>query len=243
MDVEKVCKIYNHEYAINYNENFLLGPNFKECTEYETNLLESLLNTSKNWLDVACGTGYYLNRFNNKERVGLDISPAFVVIIRQAKSHNLFFEFQCRDARPEWNNKWDLVSCMWYAYCYAGSVFEVEKMVCNLIDWTAIGGCCYLPVCDPDNLCKSAIPFQPASDSTDGRIEITAIVWNWIDEPSQIKHTGLIAPHLKFLTNLFLNAFEEVQLFQYPTFLADVLEYRKAIIATKKRNTKNIANK
>lgn len=57
---EQVLRIYDEGYSDLYDESFLLGPNFAECTAHEIGLLGGLLKTARSWLDVACGTGYFL---------------------------------------------------------------------------------------------------------------------------------------------------------------------------------------
>src|SRR5262249_25451009 len=154
-----------------YDASFLLGPNFLECTEYEASLIAGFLCSASSWLDVACGTGYFLSRFPEVHRCGLDLSPAMLEKARLANRDVLFVEGDYRVNRPEWENQWDVVSCMWYAYCYAGSMSGVETLVRNLAAWTSPDGVCFLPVCDPDVLCKTSIPHRPPADSSDGRLE------------------------------------------------------------------------
>jgi SAM-dependent methyltransferase len=235
MDAAEVCRIYDEDYAAIYDESFLLGPHFRECTEFENSLIGSFLRHAQSWLDVACGTGYFLSRFPTVHRCGLDIAPAMLQQAARANPGVCLVEGDYREARPEWHGQWELVSCMWYAYCYAGSVSDVETVVRNLAGWTATGGTCFLPVCDPDVLCKTKLPYRPPADSDDGFLEVTAIVWNWIDEPSGRRHTGLVAPHLDHLVALFESVFEEVEVLVYPAFQADCLQSRKAIVARMKR--------
>lgn len=105
-----------------------------------------------------------------------------------------------------------------------------------MIDWTAPGGSCFLPVCDPDVLAKTQLPCRPPADSEDGRLEITAVIWNWIDDPSGKQHVGLVAPLIRHMRELFLPSFEHVQVVAYPAFKKDCLAARSAIVATGKRN-------
>lgn len=236
MDAKELLRIYNRKYAAVYDKSFLLGENFRECTEYETSLIGAFLRSGRSWLDVACGTGYFLSRFPGVERCGLDLSPAMLEQARRANPGVPLVEADYRVDIAEWRDRWDLVSCMWYAYCYAGSVTGVETVVRNLAMWTAPEGTCFLPACDPDVLCKTKIPYRPPPDSSDGRLEVTAVVWNWIDEPSGKRHTGLIAPHLDHLVALFESHFRDVRVHTYPPFQADCLQSRRAIIARMKRS-------
>ncbi len=234
MQREEVLRIYDNDYSTVYDASFLLGDNFRECTEFEVGLIADLLRGAKNWLDVACGTGYFLGRFPTQERAGLDISPAMLEMARQANPGVSFYEQDFREHRAEWVNRWDLVSCMWYAYCYADSVADVRRVIHNLASWTSPGGVCFLPVCDPDVLCKTKIPYQPPPDSDDGRLLITGVTWTWIDEPSGKRHDNLVAPTLEHIGGKLRDYFKEVRLLEYPHFQSDCLESRKAFIAKRK---------
>lgn len=232
MNGEEVIRIYDEQYAELYDGRFLLGPGFAECTTYEIGLLDALLKTARSWLDVACGTGYFLSQFPGIERCGLDISPGMLARARRANAEVTLVEGDYRDDMPQWHGRWEVVSSMWYAYCYASSVRGVEKVVRNMIQWTAPGGTCFLPVCDPDVLSKTRLPYRPPADSKDGRLEITAVIWNWIDEPPGRQHIGLVAPLIQHMRELFMPFFGRVEVIAYPAFKDDCLAARNAIIAT-----------
>lgn len=231
MKREEVLRLYDRDYSAIYDDSFVLGDNFRECAEFEVEIISDLLRGTENWLDVACGTGYFLSRFPNLERAGLDISPAMLEVARRANPGVSFYEQDFREDRAEWVDSWDLVSCMWYAYCYADSVSEVDTVVKNLASWTSPEGTLFLPVCDPNVICKTEIPSHPPADSDDGRLLISGVVWSWIDEPSGRRHTNLVAPNLDHLSQILEKHFSEVELLQYPRFQADCLEARKAFIA------------
>lgn len=230
---EEVCQLYDVTYAAAYDANYLLGKNFIEATQYELSVVSGLLRTARNWLDVACGTGYFLSRFPQRERAGTDISLAMLQIARQANPGVQIFESDFRQPRNEFENRWDLVSCMWFAYCYADSCREIDQVIENLASWTSPDGTCFLPVCDADVLCKIRIPYEPPPDSDDGYLRIAGIIWDWIDKPSGKQHINLIAPHIEHIIEQFSRWFKDVQLLRYPAFQDDCLAGRKAIIAQK----------
>jgi SAM-dependent methyltransferase len=237
VNAREIINLYDREYAETYDATFLLGKNFRECTLHELELIGGFLGVAKSWLDVACGTGYFLSHFPNIERCGLDLSPAMLEQARQANPGVAFIQGDYRVDISDWHGRWDFVSCMWYAYCYAGSLADVETLIRNLASWTAPRGTCFLPICNPDVLCKTKVPYRPPADSPEGRLEIPAIVWNWIDEPSGRRHDGLIAPHIDHLATLFESFFREVEVYHYPQFEADCLQSRSALIARDKRQT------
>jgi SAM-dependent methyltransferase len=239
MDKDEILGIYDRVYASSYDENYLLGENFLECTEYEEVILSELLAPARNWLDVGCGTGYFLSRFPHLERCGLDISPAMLEVARARNPGVPFVAGDFRIDVPDWFSRWDVVTCMWYAYCYVSSFKEAEAVIRNLAAWTALGGSCFLPVCDPDVLCKTKISCRPPADSDDGRLEIAAVIWNWIDEPSGRVHSNLVAPLPDHLVRLFKKYFSDVKLIEYPHFESDCLASRKAIVARSRRKIGN----
>ena len=226
MNTQRVLEIYDARYASAYDNRFLLGEHYHEATAFEVSLLGTYLRPSDRWLDVACGTGYFLAQFPHIERCGLDVSPAMLAQARIANPGVPFVEGDFRDPHEEWRDRWDFVSCMWWSYCYAGSVAAIEIVMRNLAAWTSPSGTCFVPVCDPEELCKTEIPCR------DGGTEIAAVVWNWKDQRSGIRHNGLIAPHLDHLVALFQSLFTTVELIDYPAFSKDAVDgTRRAIRA------------
>ena len=179
-------------------------------------------------------TGYFLSRFPQVERAGLDLSPNMLDVARDANHNVPFFEGDFRDAKEEWTNRWDLVTCTWYAYTYADSVEEIEGVLRNLASWNTPNGICFIPVCDPDVLCKTKIPDEPPPDSQDGWLQITGITWTWIDKPSGKQHLNLVAPTVHHMGRMLRKYYQDVRLITYPHFEADCLESRSAFIATGK---------
>src|SRR5689334_12866426 len=112
---EDIRELFDREYAAHYNDRFLLGDAYGESAEYEVSLLSELLQHAGNWLDVACGTGYMLSRFPGVRRAGLDLSPAMLEVAKRENQDADFFLGDFLVDRPEWHNRWDLVSCMWLA--------------------------------------------------------------------------------------------------------------------------------
>lgn len=235
MDVTELRSLYDAEYAATYEDNYLLSDLYRECTEFELSLISQLLKGGQSWLDVGCGTGYFLSQFTHVERAGIDISPAMLEQARRANPKILLRLGDFCDDVAEWRDRWDLVTSTWYAYAYSGSVFNVERIIRNLAAWTSPGGTCFLPVCDPDVLCKTTIPLHPKADSSDGQLSITGVVWTWVDQPSGRRHTNLIAPNIQHMVEVFREFFDDVEVMKYPRFKTDGLAVRKAIMAKKKR--------
>src|SRR4051812_41927154 len=110
---EYVTRLYDEEYASSYEDKFINSDRSRADVQHELVLLEQFLAESRTWLDVACGTGFFLRHFPDVERAGTDISPA---MLRRARDGNpgvplLLHDF--RDPLPAWEGRWGLVSCMW----------------------------------------------------------------------------------------------------------------------------------
>ena len=84
MTRDEIIRLYDEDYASTYEEQFLLSPLTKADTKFETDLLREFLKPGVTWLDVACGTGYFLRQFPEVERAGLDLSPAMLQRARTA---------------------------------------------------------------------------------------------------------------------------------------------------------------
>jgi SAM-dependent methyltransferase len=224
----EVRNLFDDEYAAAYDQNYLLGENFRECTELELSIVKQLLVGGQSWLDVACGTGYFLSRLPDVERAGLDLSPAMLGVARRANPGVLFYEHDFRDEFGDLRDRWDLVSCMWYAYCYAESMDEIHRVIRNLASWTSPCGACFLPVCDPEAVCKIDILYPRAAH---GDLRISGVIWTWTDMPSGKYHRDLLAPRTEYLLEMFREFFNDVAVVTYPAFAADHRAARKAIIA------------
>jgi Methyltransferase domain len=235
MDKKDLLNLYNQEYAEVYTASFLTAENFVECTQYEVSVIRDLLSEGSNWLDAACGTGYILHQFPTIYRSGFDASPAMLKVAHDLDPSLTLYEHDFRNVRDEWKGKWDLISCMWYAYCYANTAAEIERVISNFTTWLSAHGTLFLPFCDPNVLTKLTIPHQPPADSDDGSLTIDAVIWTWTDEPSGRVHENLVAPTRQWMTRTLQHYFMDVELVRYPTFGMDCLKTRAAFIARNKR--------
>ncbi|AFY35384.1 tetratricopeptide repeat protein [Calothrix sp. PCC 7507] len=233
MDKNDVLKLYDEDYAQEYNRKFI----FSDChADFEqetiTNLLSEIGEGAK-WLDVACGTGYFLSCFPNIERAGLDISPAMLKVAKQENPGVLLIEGDFRVKHPQWQGEWDLVSCMWWAYCYVESLSEIEKVVENLASWTSERGVCFLPIGNPEVVAVGEIDLPYVIENIamyGGRIKLEGVIWSWIDEESGKQHLNLLAPQLEHMVSLLGKYFDSIEIIEYPSY-----KKRKAIVARSKK--------
>jgi SAM-dependent methyltransferase len=233
----EVRELFDEDYAKHYNQRFLLGDAYQKITEYEIRVLQELLRGAGSWLDVACGTGYILSRFPSVQRAGLDLSPPMVALARRDNPDAEFFIGDFLVERPEWHNKWDLVSCMWHSYSYVDTVEDVTCLLRNLASWTSISGKCFLPVCDLETLCGQRVPFTRELDTLDGTVKVEAVVWSCLEQSGH-RQMNLIAPHKELFIQEFRKYFNRVSLIDYPRFDSSVSPSRpRAVIAEGKLST------
>ena len=110
METKQVLETYDDDYAATYNQKFLLNESSKRDADFEASLLRQFLSKGASWLDVACGTGYFLSLFPDVKRAGLDISPAMLAHARRENPGVELFQRSFLDEIPEWEGRWDVVS-------------------------------------------------------------------------------------------------------------------------------------
>ncbi|MEZ5346257.1 MAG: class I SAM-dependent methyltransferase [Pyrinomonadaceae bacterium] len=242
MNKTDVLNIFSAEYAKEYNDRFLLEPLSKVNSDFELSVLKELLSPQTKWLDVGCGTGYFLSQFPDIKRAGLDISPFMLEEAKRANPNAIFFkEGDCRKEYPEWNAEWNLVSCMWLPYTYFDSFSEFETLTTNMINWLSDGGDLLLPVMDIEDFrFGQLVTFEEIVDKIyPGKIQINGFIWSWIEEETKKKHDCMIAPHVEHVIGLMTPFFETVELIRYPPFQEGWVS-RKAVLARSK--TSNTGN-
>src|SRR5262245_49746429 len=132
MNREEIIDLYDDEYAASYEQKFILSSLAKSDTDFELRLIRRLLRPRESWLDVACGTGYFLRHFPEVERAGIVLSPAMLKLAQSANPGATLLQHDFRDPIPTWNDSWGLVSCMWYAYGLVNTVSDLQAVVRNL---------------------------------------------------------------------------------------------------------------
>jgi len=237
MDRRQVLETYDDEYARTYDRRFVLPGHYGVKTEFELKLLSELLEPGWKWLDVGCGTGYFLSRFRGVERAGIDLSPAMLAHAREANPDALFFrEGDFTEDVPEWHGQWDLVTSMWYAYGMVESLAAVRGVVDNLAAWTSDRGVCFLPLFDPRKIRGVKVPYLHRNVAfPPGTVLMTGVTWSWI-EASGKRHEHMVAPATEEMMSMFEDHFDAVELVRYPSFpWFGRGRHVKALIARKKR--------
>lgn len=234
METEKIKELYDEEYARNYDQRFIFDKDYKHVADFELEILSKLLGNSNSWLDVGCGTGYFMSKFPNVKRGGMDLSEGMLTVARERNKTALFLEQgDFRRTREDWNNSWDLVTCMWCAYCYVESMSEINRVMQNLSDWTATGGICFLPICDLEDVLFGRVELphhDPDIKIFGGPKFVNGVVWSYIDNLHNKNHENLLSPHIEYLIKLFKESFVRVETVYYPPYPYPIPGQRKGLL-------------
>jgi len=233
MNRDEITGLYDDGYAATYDQEFLLAPLVKSDTDAELALLRKLLVPGTSWLDVACGTGFFLRHFSHIERAGFDLSPAMLRRAREGNENVPLFQRDFRDPFQEWNDRWGLTSCMWYAYGLVDTVGDMLKLIANLWAWTAPTGTCFVPLADPRLITGVNLPYQAPTHNS-GKVMITGIMWSYVEDDGRKVHSHMLAPNIEFMVEQFEQYFRKVEVVRYPPAF-EGWAGRPAILASDKR--------
>lgn len=230
MQKEKVWGIYDTDYVANYNSAFILEPYSKAGADFELSVLRQQISNNAKWLDLGCGTGYFLSQFPGIQRAGYDLSPAMLEEAKRVNPDALFFkQGDFRSDVPEWEGKWSLLTCMWCAYSYVEDLAEVEKVVANMVKWTKDVGDIFIPVVDLEDLRLVNVAYEEPNPVYGGSTYINSCTWTWIEKDTSKVHVQ-IAPHVEHFVKLLQPYFETVEIIYYPPF-QDGWNAKKAVMA------------
>lgn len=241
MNQKEVLDIYSENYATEYNERFLLNPFSKMSSDFELSLLRQLVSPQTKWLDVGCGTGYFLSQFPGIKRAGCDISPFMLEEAKRANPDAMFLqEGDCRNEYPEWNEQWDFVSCIWQPFTYFDSFSEFETLITNMINWLDVGGNLFIPILDMEDIRFGQIVTyeEKVEKFYSGIVQVNGFIWTWLEEETNNKHYIGIAPHTEHVIRLLSPFFETIELVRYPPYYEGWVS-RKAVLAKAKTRKKD----
>jgi SAM-dependent methyltransferase len=233
MRSDHVRGLYDDEYAASYEEKFIHSERTRADAEHELEVLRELLAGARTWLDVACGTGYFLRHFAEVDRAGIDISPAMLERAKQANPGVPFLLHDFRDPLPTWEGRWDLVSCMWYAYGLVDTIDELETVIRNLWSFTSDEGTCFVPLADPRLMTGLPLPYRSDYDET-SHLQFTAIVWSFVEEGGRKVHLNQLAPNIEYMVDQFEGLFASVEVIRYPPAF-EGWTGRPALVARRKK--------
>lgn len=214
--------LYDTDYAKSYDERYLHSPTFKDKTIGEVKIIDKALSALEGppkWLDIACGTGYFLAQFPSHERAGLDFSPGMLTLARDRNPDATFYQGDMRKRQLFPPGSWSFITSMWYAYMYLGTVNRIQKFIRNASYWLTDTGLFFFPVCPFENIAPGApidcpYPLVSSHPVVGGPIWISAVQWSW-EEPNGKYHENLIVPHPALIKETLENSFASVRLIRY----------------------------
>jgi len=218
MTPNQIRDLYDDAYAARYDGYFLLTPDhgFQEKMRIELFTLQMLTRAVTTWLDVACGTGFYLKHGRSRPDLtvtGLDLSPAMLARARQANPDATLVEGNFLDDHPDLVGRHALTTSLWGAYGLQESLAEVATLVANLARWTAPGGTVFMPVFMPERFAalQASGELMPgvSLDEPDGT------AWTYL-EPDGKCHTRVLSPPTQVMRSLFAPLFDSVAIDPYP---------------------------
>jgi len=234
---DQVLEIYDDEYANTYDERFLVSEYSKQSSDFELKILKKNLNEGDKWLDVGCGTGYYLSVFPNLERWGVDISAAMLKIAESRNPTAKFINEDFREFLSQTNETWDFVSCMWTPYNYVNSLYEFDLFIENLVRVVEENGNLFIPIFDLEDIRPHTVldyRWDSEMPGYEGAVILTSSTWTWKEKISGKEHKHLIAPQVGYFLDKLSGSFEELRVVRYPVYRPDWVS-RKAILCRKKR--------
>lgn len=238
MTIDEVLETYDDSYAQRYDESFLLTPDhgFLHKTRFEVELLRELTYGAASWLDVACGTGYFLEQGRGRPNIscaGLDLSSAMLAVARRRNPDALFVQGSFLERRADFRGRWEVTSCMWGAYGLQEKLSDIETLVTNLAAWTAAGGRCFLPVFD-----LSLFEDRRVRGVLIPGVEVDLARDRWsFREPDGKVHRDMLTPPVTVMVDMLQRHFGEAESVPYPITPGQENSLpMTAIIATKQEN-------
>lgn len=214
MKKENYVYPYDKNYSKNYENLWINYPLYKNEKNIILRTLSNyLIDSERTWLDAGCGTGFFLNYFNQiKTKAGFDKSETMLEIAKSKNSNTLFLEqHDISNSNSKWNNQWDIVSCVGQPWSYLANIQLIEKTVYNLYNWTSIDGICILT---PDEVIhKSSYDFL---NNANASFFLNATIHSYIDHGCG-EHKHLIFPFIDQWVIWFSKYFKKINLNIYDT--------------------------
>lgn len=237
MKSTQVTETYNAGYAAAYDQTFLHAAWARPSLDFQLDLLREHLTGAQNWLDVACGTGFVLSQFPEIERTGLDLSADMLAVARERNPGVEFVQRDFRQPWPAWNDRFAVVTCMWWAYCLAETMQEIKALVARLAEWTTPDGTCILPLCNVNKFDLHNIRLPYIDSNVRGRCMITGITWAWRQENGE-RHDDVLSPQVEHMVLMFRQHFDEVEIVSGDlAVVGEGWQVQDVLVARRKRGT------
>ncbi len=229
-DVKALYRVY----AKDYNELWHLGGEWAGETGHHLDTLRSLIGPDTRWLDVGCGSGFYLSQFPGVVRGGLDLTPEMLAEAASGSPDaEVFRQGDMRDDVEEWHDSWDLVTSTGQAWTYVDTVGEVHTVADNMARWTAPGGKVFVQVVDLLDFADATLPYNWTGERAPYETFVSGTVWSTWD--GEKIHEDMIAPSLDLWVQWFSKHFKRIEIIRWPHWPAVVRVPRRSILASEKR--------
>lgn len=240
MKIDEILETYDNTYASEYNTTFIHADWNINSINFQLNELKNILDNHKSWLDIACGTGFVLSQFEGIEKTGIDISPSMLKRAKEQNPDTTFHEANFLDEHSEWESKWEVVSCMWWAYCMVESITDIRKLIRNMSNWVTEDGVCFLPLCNPQKFDTNTIKIPYIDKNVPGDIRITSIVWSWKQENGK-RHDNVVSPLVDHMVILFEEFFDDVAIIEGDiNAIGEGWRVQDILVARGKKNKKDL---
>jgi len=196
MQPAQLVSTYCVAYAAGYESRWIDTRPVKN--EFEISHIRTQLRRAQSWLDVGCGTGWLLTQFHSFDidMGGIDLSPAMADIAQQRCPRAQIAVADARLPNPEYEAKWQLVTCFWGAYALQPSLLGVRCFLRNLVNWLQPGSSGLLSVLDPTRISKrTPVGVVPLNDS--------CTRWSYIENGLET-HTEVFTPDCGDIEELFV---------------------------------------
>jgi len=234
MNTNETINTYDESYALSYNHRFLTE---EIKTLDELKVIQTLLKQKPDgrWLDLACGTGFYLRQFTEyKNRMGLDLSPDMLKVAQRINPDLVFLNDDFRNSSAVEIESFDVITSLWWAYSFAENLNQIIQFVENIKLWLKKDGICFVPIANISrDLLLSSTEVFPYYSSEDvpvygGKMRMDAAFWSYI-EPNGKVHKEMLVPHMQKMKEYFLLYFKHVEIIEYAS------GYYNGIIASDKQ--------
>lgn len=216
MEPEDVQSLYGESYASRYVDLWQDHDAWSQEAENYVETLGAHLREGVRWLDVGCGTGWFLSQFPGIDRGGIDLSPAMLERARAANPDARFFrQGDIRVDVPEFHDAFDLVSSTGQAWGYVDSLAEVEQIAANMARWTAPDGVLYVQAPDITDLTGLVIPYNFTGETPPHNTTVvTGAIWSYYDEGGE--HRDQVWPSLDVWVRWLGQWFRRVEVVTWP---------------------------
>jgi len=213
---QQVRELYDARHADRYEETWQLSDVWsRESVHYVRSIGEHLRAGSR-WLDVGCGTGYFLSQFPDVERAGVDLSPA---MLARARANNPG-DVELREGDiavdiEDWHGQWDLVTSTGQAWGYLSSMEEIEQAASNMAGWTREGGVLLVQPADLTDLTGHRLDYDFSGETPPPNTTVvTGAIWTYYEDGDI--HWNQIWPSLDQWVGWLAHDFEQIEILNWP---------------------------